>query len=135
MILFVLPLQMYVFYTNILPMLPPQPYSWSNIHGPAFGEIIKIPTGGVLKPDRWIPIALSVLLFVFFGLGQDAMKMYRSFLKGIGLGRLTTLIGISRSSRREKKGPWYEALLSKNSSWLGSKRRYANSICQRILIL
>jgi pheromone a factor receptor len=126
MILFVLPLQMYVFYTNIIPMLPLQPYSWSNVHGPDFGEIIKIPTGGVLKPDRWIPIGLSVLLFVFFGLGQDAMKMYRSFFKSIGLGRPAALMGISGSSRGEKKGSWYEALLSKNSSLLGSKKRYEN---------
>ncbi|CRG87203.1 Pheromone receptor 2 [Talaromyces islandicus] len=122
MILFVLPLQIYIFYTNVLPMIPVQPYSWSNNHGPAFGTIIKVQTAGVLRPDRWIPVALSVLLFVFFGLGQDAMKMYRSFLNGIGFGRLVASMGISKPSRGEKKGSWYEALLSNNSSWLGSKR-------------
>lgn len=132
MILFVLPLQIYVFYTNILPMLPPQPYSWSKTHGPAFGGIIKVPTGGALKPDRWIPIVLSVLLFVFFGLGQDAMKMYRSVLKDIGLERLVTSMKICRSARGEKQGSWYNALLSKNSSSFGSKQRYAVPSAKRM---
>jgi len=122
MIIFVLPLQSYVIYSNLVLMIPSQPYSWSSNHGLNFNVILYEPTGGIQRPDRWIPIALSVLLFIFFGLGQDAMKMYRSFFKLVGLDSLIRLVHIPRIFKCETKA-WYSALLS-TTSWRRSKRRY-----------
>ncbi|KAH8702397.1 a-pheromone receptor PreA [Talaromyces proteolyticus] len=131
MILFVLPLQSYVFYTNVALMLPLQPYSWTIAHGPDFNTIIKVPSGGVVKPDRWIPIALSVLVFGFFGLGQDAMRMYRSSLSRIGLTRLNSSLSSHSSSETGKSGSsWYDSLMSKsgNGKWLKKKQRHVSPL-------
>lgn len=86
LILIFLPVQFYVFYRNLA--VERLPYSWSAIHGPEWWQIIMIPTGGVVIFDRWIRIGCGFLVFFFFGLGRDAMKMYRSWLLRLGLGRI-----------------------------------------------
>ncbi|OKL57581.1 hypothetical protein UA08_07017 [Talaromyces atroroseus] len=125
MILIILPLQTFVFYTNIIAMIPLQPYSWKTLHGAALGTITKVQTHGTVKYDRWIPSALSVLIFAFFGLGQDAANMYRSFLNVVGLKKFPS----SSSSRgasfsyEGKLDSWYDSLRSKSNSWLLGSRR------------
>ncbi|MCJ1257940.1 a-factor receptor [Lignoscripta atroalba] len=81
-----LPLQFYVLYRNAL--FPLQPYSWAVIHGPTWWDIIMVPTGGVVQFDRWIRIALGFTVFFCFGLGQDAIAMYRDWLLKCGLGKI-----------------------------------------------
>lgn len=84
LVLIFLPFQLYVFYLNVSgPLLP---YSWDLVHGPAWMDIIMIPRHGVVPLDRWITIVLGVLLFLFFGLGSDATKMYRKFWLKLRLG-------------------------------------------------
>lgn len=113
-ILLVLPLQMYVMYMNVAIMLPLQPFSWHQVLGPDWDIILRVPTGGVLKPERWIPVAASILLFVFFGLGQDAVGMYRSGLRKIGVGRFFPCLSNPRGYRK-KSTDWYGTLKSKFS--------------------
>ena len=84
LIVFFLPLQMYVLYRNA--SFPQHPYSWNNIHGPSWWQIIEIPTARSVIFDRWIRIALGFTIFVFFGLGKDATAMYRSWLLKLGFG-------------------------------------------------
>lgn len=43
---------------------------------------------GQVLYDRWIPLAFGIIVFVFFGLGKEAVNMYRSGLLAIGFGRL-----------------------------------------------
>ncbi|KAL8825350.1 MAG: hypothetical protein Q9170_007825 [Blastenia crenularia] len=43
-------------------------------------DIVMVPQHGVVPVDRWITIVLGILLFLFFGLGTDATKMYRKWL-------------------------------------------------------
>lgn len=86
LIVLFLPLQFYVLYRNA--SFPQHPYSWNDIHGPSWWQIIKIPTGGSVIFDRWIRIALGFTIFIFFGLGKDATAMYRSWLLKIGLARI-----------------------------------------------
>lgn len=84
LVLIFLPFQLYVFYLNVSgPLLP---YSWDMVHGPAWMDIIMIPKHGVVPLDRWITIVLGILLFLFFGLGSDATKMYRKFWLKLRLG-------------------------------------------------
>lgn len=80
------PVQFYVFYRNLA--VSRIPYSWDTIHGAEWWQIIMVPTGGVVEFDRWIRIACGFLVFFFFGLGKDAMKMYRAWLLRLGFGRI-----------------------------------------------
>lgn len=124
MILIILPLQTYVFYTNIRNLLPLHPYSWKALHGSNFSSILKVQTDGNLKFDRWIPVALSFLIFGFFGLGQDAANMYHSFFNAVGLKSLSTSFSSqgATSPHGGKSGSWYGTLRSRSNSWLGMKR-------------
>jgi pheromone a factor receptor len=106
---------MYVMYTNIVDMLPLQSFSWHQVLGPHWNIILRVPTGGVLKPDRWIPIAASILLFVFFGLGHDAVEMYWSCLLKIGLGRIYPSLSNHRAPRFKRSRAWYDTLKLKLS--------------------
>lgn len=78
LVLIFLPLQTYVLYQNLSrPLLP---YSWDLVHErSSWMDIIMVPQHGVVPLDRWITIILGLLLFVFFGLGSDATKMYRKW--------------------------------------------------------
>ena len=81
-----LPVQGYTFYRNI--DYPLEPYSWNTLHGPAWWEIVLIPTYGSVEFDRWIEIALGFTVFACFGLGRDAVAMYRKWLLQAGLGNM-----------------------------------------------
>ena len=80
-----LPAQFYVLYKNTTYGLVP--YSWERVHGEAWWDIILIPTHGAVTFDRWIQLAISFTIFVFFGLGHEMRKMYQKWLLTLGLGR------------------------------------------------
>ncbi|KAJ5619206.1 hypothetical protein N7510_003190 [Penicillium lagena] len=82
----ILPVQGYVLYYDITLGLPWHPYSWDNLHGPAWYKIIKVPAYGQVFFDRWSPIGSGFLIFVFFGFGRDATRIYRRFARFLGLG-------------------------------------------------
>ncbi|KAL4817096.1 pheromone A receptor-domain-containing protein [Aspergillus spinulosporus] len=87
MLLALTPMQAYMVYMQVKVSMPWHPFSWSLLHGPgsSWGVIERIPTGGVVYFDRWIPIASGYTAFAFFGTGRDASRMYRSFLRPFGL--------------------------------------------------
>ena len=64
------------------------PHSWTWIHGPSWWDIILIPTNGEVTYDRWIQIGLEFIVFLFFGMGNDAVKMYRQWLVRVGFGKI-----------------------------------------------
>lgn len=98
LILTFLPVQLYTLYQNsIMPLIP---YSWRLVHGQDWWRVIPVPTGGAVPFDRWIQIAVGFAVFVFFGLGQDAQKMYRQWLLKIGFGRLLPCLRHEPSSAR-----------------------------------
>ena len=80
-----LPVQFYILAINL--SYPHHPYSWKNVHGPSWNVIVMVPTGGHVAFDRWIRVSCGFLLFVFFGLGNEATEMYRKWLVKLGLGR------------------------------------------------
>lgn len=87
MLLIILPIQCFVVYYNTWLSFPWHTYTWSAVHSPEWGVIVKVPTHGQAFFDRWVPIAASCLVFVFFGCGKDANELYRAFLRFLGLGR------------------------------------------------
>lgn len=83
----VLPIQLYLFSTALNTDLIS--YDWEAIHADGWSErIILVPTYGKLRFDRWIHFLMGFALFLFFGLGKDAVAMYRAWMLSIGLARL-----------------------------------------------
>lgn len=80
-LLAILPVQTYVVYKNIELSLPWHSYSWNVAHGPHWNKILKIPSGGEAFFDRWFPVAAGFMLFILFGCGRDASRMYGSYLR------------------------------------------------------
>ena len=81
-----LPCQFYILYRNAT--FPHLPYSWAAIHGPMWSDITLIPTHGVVTFDHWIQLAIGYAVFLFFGMGADATKMYRKWLLKLGFGHI-----------------------------------------------
>jgi pheromone a factor receptor len=75
------PMTVAFFYFN-LP-LPLEPYSWSRIHNPAkWNPIILLTTATVyrrLQYYGYTPIAMSYLIFAYYGCNNEAIDMYRKF--------------------------------------------------------
>lgn len=94
------------------------PWSWSSAHGPHWGDITLMPLGGVVGPEYWIQIVAGLLIFAFFGTGQDAQEQYRQWLLKLGLGRLFPALHLSSSERRHLKSS-----TSSQTSSFGSQMR------------
>ncbi|KAK0285690.1 a-factor receptor [Friedmanniomyces endolithicus] len=81
------PLQAYTLSQNLSQAR--EPYSWSALHDPAaFGEIYMMPSNGRVLPEAWIWLAGGFFIFVFFGLGKDAVAMYRAGLLALGVDKV-----------------------------------------------
>ena len=52
-----------------------------------------IPTYGKVFFDRWTPVALGIILFIFCGFGRDAVRVYRMILWRLGCGYFFGTIG------------------------------------------
>ncbi|KAL9090178.1 MAG: hypothetical protein Q9165_005458 [Trypethelium subeluteriae] len=90
-------LTIYLFYKNI--DVPHIPYSWKLVHdAEAWNEIMMVPSYGVVLIDRWIRVATGISVFVFFGVGKEAMSMYQTALVTIGLGRIFPRLKQGRGS-------------------------------------
>lgn len=86
MLVCILPLQGFVMYYDITLALPWHAYSWNKIHNEDWYNIIKVPLGNVVFFDRWTPVASGFMIFIFFGFGRDATRMYRTIFWYLGLG-------------------------------------------------
>ena len=82
----VLPVQFYVLAQNT--SYPFIRYSWSAIHGKTWQDIVMVPTEGAVFYDRWVHIAMGLGMFFFFGLGAEAVKMYRGWLLACGFEKI-----------------------------------------------
>ena len=86
MLICILPVECFVLYYDVKLSLPWHSYSWSRIHVSSWNEIIKVPTYGMVFFDRWTPIAMGLIIFIFSGFGRDATRGYRIVLYHLGLG-------------------------------------------------
>lgn len=120
-----IPIQLYILYRNA--DVPSDPYNWQEIHGQAWNDVILVPLYGAINFDRWIQITFGYVIFFFFGLGSDAMKMYRKWLLKGGLGRLYPHLNNQRSEPQSpsKSGSdhsgstvdFWKRFPAKNMSW------------------
>lgn len=118
MLVAILPVQAYVVYHNLTLSLPWHPYSWSEIHGPQWYKIIKVPTHGSIFFDRWSPIASGFMIFIFFGFGRDATRMYRILFWSLGLGYCFP--GVARPLDSQHTVPVPPANASNSTTLIGS---------------
>jgi pheromone a factor receptor len=131
------PVEMYVLYVSIADYQPWEPFSWSVVHGPKSNVIEKVPMYGQVYFDRWIHVTAGFSLFLFFGVGRDAMLMYRSALVKLGFGRvfpslkhthIKTPHGSSSStSRAGLLGSFTNGFLKKISMGSGSESSTSSS--------
>ena len=94
LIVIVIPVQCYVFAVNVKH--PYVKYDWTLVHSD-FNNIALVPSGGHVSFDIWIQLAVGIVTFVIFGLGQEAIETYYNWLLGIQF--------------REATGRWYYWLL------------------------
>ncbi|KAI0462393.1 hypothetical protein LJB42_003885 [Komagataella kurtzmanii] len=83
-ILIMLPVSIYTFVVDVRYALPH--FSWSEIHDPDLWIGLVIPDDSV-KPiyDRWIYPLLTFATFLIFGLGTEAVSMYKRVLVFLGI--------------------------------------------------
>lgn len=96
LILVIFPVECFVLYKNAANNL--SPYSWSRIHGLDAWAVTMVPTKGSVSFDRWIQIGAGIFVFIFFGMGQDAMKGYKKGLLMMGLGRVFPSLASDRAA-------------------------------------
>lgn len=88
-------------------------FSWSEVHGPFWNIIYFYDYGIDAVYDRWVDIALSVIAFLLFGLGSDAIIMYKAALRKVGLGFLV-------DKKPKSDSGFFISQLSKNHTPLSS---------------
>ena len=120
-----LPAQFYVLYKNTTYTMVP--YSWSRVHGSSWWDIVLIPSHGTVLFDHWIQLAVCTTIFAFFGLGQDAMKMYRRWFLTIGFDKLfpslnpTTPTASASSSYSSRAQMFLKEKFSRGSNYTTSR--------------
>jgi pheromone a factor receptor len=94
------PINIWIFYANAQGEM--QPFSWTRIHHPtaySWNSAVMVPNNGELLWDRYVWLAGGALVFILFGFGRDAIKMYRDTLLSLGFGKIfPDLIPGERSS-------------------------------------
>ncbi|KAJ6107267.1 hypothetical protein N7523_008590 [Penicillium sp. IBT 18751x] len=88
MLIAILPVETYLVWYDMTLSMPWHQYSWKRLHGPGsnWSQIQKVPTSGIVFFDRWNSVAAGFMIFIFFGFGRDATKMYRLLSWYLGFG-------------------------------------------------
>lgn len=86
-ILVLFPLSVYFFVADVSSKTQ-ESYSFSAVHGPDWNNILYSDFGTSYVYYAWIDLALSIITFILFGLGSDAIAMYKSALYKIGFKSL-----------------------------------------------
>jgi pheromone a factor receptor len=97
LILAALPLSILTLYYPLRSSL--HPYDWHDVHDVNWG-IQKFPTyGRVAHYDGIIAIISGYLIFLAFGLGSDAVTMYKQWARKLGLTRIFPSLNNTNGSR------------------------------------
>jgi pheromone a factor receptor len=102
-ILFYAPVNIYFFYENV--NITWFSYDWDIIHDPEhWNTIVYLPALGYRTFDRYCDIFMSFFVFVFFGLGGDAVDVYRKWMLKVGLGRVFP--SLKHELKPNRSGSW-----------------------------
>ncbi|ORY09891.1 pheromone A receptor-domain-containing protein [Clohesyomyces aquaticus] len=86
LIIIFLPYSIWNFYINVKQI--GGPYSWKIVHGENWNTILKVPTAGGVRYDKWAQIAVGYIFFFIFGFGTDANNSYKRILCAMGFGKI-----------------------------------------------
>ncbi|PYI00798.1 a-pheromone receptor PreA [Aspergillus sclerotiicarbonarius CBS 121057] len=124
----IIPVQTYVVSSNIILTQPWHTYSWSTLHSPNWNKVIKVPTGGHVFYDRWIPVASGYVFCIFFGSGRDASKMYCKIVGFLGFGYFFASLQSSAANGSHATGSTSSrAKLLFHKTWMTTTRTHVNS--------
>src|SRR5690554_1930781 len=98
LLLIYLPVVSYLFYMNLSQEF--SPYVWDVVHDPeTWGDVLYLPAMGVFTFDQYIPGAMALFVFAFFGMGTEARRIYKSIAVACGLAHcFPQLLNDRRSS-------------------------------------
>lgn len=82
-----IPVEIYVLVSNLPRSDPRGGFRWSVVHNPHTWQYIVLYHSAVFY-DRWVNVALGFIIFLLFGLGRDAKRLYSDWLLALGFGRL-----------------------------------------------
>ena len=116
LVLGALPLQLYGLVENF-SHYEFKSYSWRRVHA-HWEDIILIPTFGQVTVDHWVQVAVGFTVFIFFGMGKDATKLYRSWLLAVGLGKIWPSLRRDGSTRGGEKGSSARSFGSRAQLWV-----------------
>lgn len=100
-IIFFLPINIATFISNVIQ--PIYGYDWTQTHMwtkmPSSVTVMRVPTEQIpmytmILVTYYAPAVCGYLIFLFFGTGDDAMKMYCSWAKAIGLYKAGEKLGL-----------------------------------------
>ncbi|RFU24072.1 hypothetical protein B7463_g12266, partial [Scytalidium lignicola] len=104
-----LPVMFYFLYVNMKGSSPWIPYSFSRIHDPATWEpiiFLSLEDAPDLQWDGWLPISMGFLIVFFYGIGDEAIEIYRDFLVKLGFGKIWPSLKQPRQRRRGPTSGW-----------------------------
>jgi hypothetical protein len=109
LVLIYTPISIWFFYINV--NIPLTTYRWDEVHNSVTSNsVVYLPAQGPYTFDHYIPGAMAIFVFVFFGMGEDATNIYQAISVKCGLGYcFPSLLRERRRSREE----------GKKTSWLG----------------
>lgn len=94
-----------------------QPYSFAEIHSEDWGVITFWDFDREGAYTTWITVALSVVTFLLFGIGSDAIEMYKRFFAKLGFNQFSKSLTNNQTFQ-----------LSKEYSGLSKSTRYDSNI-------
>ena len=121
-----LPLQLYGLVQNV-SQYDFKPYSWTRVHA-HWGEIIGIPTFGQVTIDHWVQVSIGFAVFLFFGLGKDAMKLYRGWLVAVGFAKVWPSLRESEDALDCDKSGYTASFGSRAQLWVKDRLSWRSSI-------
>jgi pheromone a factor receptor len=94
-----IPLQIY--FITKQAGIPHLSFDWALVHDPeAWAEILKLPSFGSVLPTRYVWLISAFLVFVIFGFGKDASRMYARGLRAVGLGKYLPFLKVDQMPTR-----------------------------------
>lgn len=85
-IIVLVPISVYYFVSDATVFT--EKFQWSKYHNQYWGTILYADLGMSIVYDKWADIALSIVTFFLFGLGTDALEVYKNFYYNVGLSAL-----------------------------------------------
>lgn len=114
-VLVMFPVSLYSFISGLSNVSPH--YSFSEIHSKVFWNGILFAPSSSPAYFCWVYIALSYVVFVFFGLGADSIAMYLGFLSRVGFRPVIERARRRRALRRQQDA---DRLVAGALGWAGA---------------